>query len=35
MRLIVAVMQAVYGLPAKCVGYIGLVLADRRKSTHI
>ena len=30
-----AVIRAVYGLPAKCVGYIGLVWAEIRKNTDI
>ena len=29
-----AVIRAVYGLPAKCVGYMGLVWADIRNDTH-
>ena len=32
--VIVAVIQAVYGLPAKCVGYMCLVWAERRNNTH-
>ena len=32
--VIVAVIRAVYRLPAKCIGYMGLVWADRRNNTH-
>ena len=28
-------IQAVYELPAKYVGYIGLIWADRRNNTHL
>ena len=34
MGVIVAVIRAGYRLPAKCVGYMGLVWADRRNNTH-
>ena len=27
-------IPSVYGLPAKCVGYMGLVWAERRNNTH-
>ena len=27
-------MRAVYGLPARCVGYMGLVWAERKNNTH-
>ena len=27
-------IQAVYGLPAKCVGYMDFVWAERRNNTH-
>ena len=33
MGVIVAVIRAVYRLPAKCVGYMGLVWAERRNNT--
>ena len=29
-----AVIRAVYGLPAKCAGYMGLVWAERRNNIH-
>ena len=32
--VIVAVIRAVYGLPAKCVGYMGLVWEERSNNTH-
>ena len=33
MKVIVAVIQALYGLPTKCVGYMGIVLAERKHHT--
>ena len=33
-EVIVAMIRAVYGLPAKCVGYMGLVRAEERNNTH-
>ena len=32
--VIVAVIQAVYGLPAKCVGYMGHIWAARRNNSY-
>ena len=29
-----AVIQAVYGMPVKCVGYMGFVWAEGRNNTH-
>ena len=33
-RVIVAVIRAGYGLPAKCLGYMGLVWAEKKNNTH-